>query len=78
MGHQVALELRREAHFDVEAAFRPRVRGERGVVGARDRADDGEAEPVPAGVPDSLGAESLEGLEKAIHLVGRTSQICLL
>ena len=29
MGHQVALELRREAHFDVEAAFRPRVRGER-------------------------------------------------
>ncbi len=50
--------------LDRDAALRPRVRGERGVVGDGDGADDGQSEAV---VVDDAGAvESLEGLEEAV------------
>ena len=40
-------------------------------VGAGDAADNGQAEPVSVDVADSLGAELLERLEKAVNLIGR-------
>jgi hypothetical protein len=50
--------------LDRDAPLRPRVRGERGVVGDGDGADDGQSEAV---VVDDAGAvESLEGLEEAV------------
>ena len=60
-----------KADLDVEAAFRPGICGECGAVDAGDGADDGEAEPVTAGMAHALGAESLERLEQAVYLVGR-------
>jgi len=42
-----------------EATLRPRVRGERGVVGDGDGADDGQSEAVV--VVDAGAVESLEG-----------------
>jgi len=47
-------------------------------VDAGDGADDGEAEPGPAGTAGSLGAESLERLEEAVHFAGGISVPVLL
>jgi hypothetical protein len=52
-----------------EATLRPRVRGERGVVGDGDGADDGQSEAVV--VVDAGAVESLEGLEEAVDLLTR-------
>ncbi len=52
-----------------EATPRPRVRGERGVVGDGDGADDGQSEAVV--VVDAGAVESLEGVEEAVDLLGR-------
>ena len=52
-----------------EATLRPRVRGERGVVGDGDGADDGQSEAVV--VVDAGAVESLEGVEEAVDLLGR-------
>ena len=45
----------REAQLDVEAALRPGVRCDRRAAHAGDGADDGEAQPVSAGMADSPG-----------------------
>jgi hypothetical protein len=45
-----------------EATLRPRVRGERGVVGDGDGADDGQSEAVV--VLDAGAVESLEGSKR--------------
>jgi hypothetical protein len=59
-----------ESHLDVEAAVSPGVRRECRAVDA----GDGEAQPVPAGMADPLGAEALERLEEAVHrMAGRSS-----
>jgi hypothetical protein len=50
-----------------EATLRPRVRGEPGVVGDGDGADDGQSEAVV--VVDAGAVESLEGLEEAVDLL---------
>src|ERR1019366_1748522 len=60
-----------EAHMDVEAAFGPGVRCERRAVYVGDGADDGEAQPIPVRMADSLGAEALERLEEPVNLAGR-------
>ena len=52
-----------------EATLRPRVRGERGVVGDGAGADDGQSEAVV--VVDAGAVESLEGVEEAVDLLGR-------
>ena len=57
-----------KAHRDVEAAVWAGARGERGVVGARDGAHDGEPEAVPAGLAGPPGAEPLERLEQPVDL----------
>lgn len=62
--------MRGEAHLDVEATFSPGVRCEGRAVHVGDGADDGQAQSVPAGVADSVGAEALERLEKPVHLTG--------
>jgi len=61
-----------KVHFDVEATFGSGMWDERGAVGAGDGADDGQSESVSVsvGLPDSLNAESLEGLEETFDLVG--------
>jgi hypothetical protein len=51
---------RRETHLDVETALRAGGRGDTGSVGARDRADDGQAQAVAVGAADSRVAEALE------------------
>src|ERR1022692_195261 len=60
-----------KAHRDVEAALGPGFRCECSAVDADDSADDGQAEPVPASLAEPLGAEPLERLEEAVHLIGR-------
>ena len=53
--------------FYREATLRPRVRGERSVVGDGDGADDGQSEAV---VVVTAGAvEWLEGVEEAVGLL---------
>ena len=51
-------------NLDREATLRPHVRGERGVVGDDDAADDGQSEAVVVG--DAGAVKSLEGLEEAV------------
>jgi hypothetical protein len=48
-----------------EATLRPRVRGERGVVG------DGYGESEAVMVVDAVPVDSLEGLEGAVDLLGQ-------
>ena len=60
-----------EAHGDGQAAAGVGVGRDTRAVGDGDRADDGEAEALPVGVPDALGAEALERLEEALDLVRR-------
>jgi hypothetical protein len=55
--------------LDREATPRPRVRGERGVVGDGDGADDGQSEAVV--IVDAGAVESPEGLEEAVDLLRR-------
>src|SRR5579863_9754395 len=54
-----------EGHLDVEAALGPGPRGERGAVCPGDRLHDGQAQPMPAGVPDALAVGAAERLEQA-------------
>lgn len=56
-------------YLDREATLRPRVRGERGVVGDGDAADDGQSAAVV--VVDAGAVESLEGIEDAVDLLER-------
>jgi len=54
---------------DVEAAALADAGGDRGSVRVSDGLDDCEAELVAAGALDSLGPESLEGLEETVDLL---------
>ncbi len=51
-----------------EATLRPRVRGERGVVGDGDGADDGQSEAVA--VVDAGAVELAEALTPLQHAAG--------
>ena len=55
--------------FYREATPRPRIRGEPGVVGDGDGADDGQSEAVV--VVDAGAVESLAGVEKSVDLLRR-------
>jgi hypothetical protein len=59
----------REPDLDRQAAIGAGYRGERGVVGAGDGADDREAEPVPVAA-DAFLAESAERFEQPLDIVG--------
>jgi hypothetical protein len=60
-----------KAHLDIEPASGAGTWGHLGAVGVDDGADDGQAESMSVGVPDSLAAELPEGLEEALDLLGR-------
>jgi hypothetical protein len=61
-------------HFGVQAARGLGVDGQRCLVGGGDRVDDGQPEAVFVTVTGALGAKPLEGLLKAIQLLGRDYQ----
>jgi hypothetical protein len=62
-----------KAHLDIEPAFGAGTWGHLGAVGVDDGADDGQAESVSVGVPDSLAAELPEGLEDTLDLRGEAT-----